>query len=68
MSVMAIFQQLSYNPQVMDPERQGLIERARELNTSSFPTIEMQERIREVCSEYLIEAKVDVDLLLRHED
>jgi hypothetical protein len=30
--------------------------------------IELQERIREVCSEYLIEAKVDVDRLLSHED
>jgi len=63
---MGIFQQLQSAS--MDPERQKLIERARELNTSSFPAIEMQERIREVCSEYLIEAKVDVDSLLRHED
>ena len=52
----------------MDPDRQKLIQKARELNTSSFPVIELQERIREVCSEYLIEAKVDVDHLLRHED
>jgi len=66
MSVMGMFQQLQSAS--MDPERQKLIERARELNSSSFPTIEMQERIREVCSEYLIEAKVDVDRLLRHED
>jgi HEAT repeat protein len=28
----------------------------------------LQERVREVCSEYLIEAKVDVDRLLAHED
>jgi hypothetical protein len=52
----------------MDSDRQKLIQRASELNTSSFPVIELQERIREVCSEYLIEAKVDVDHLLRHED
>jgi HEAT repeat protein len=52
----------------MDPARQKLIQRATELNTSSFPVIELQERIREVCSEYLIEAKVDVDRLLKHED
>jgi hypothetical protein len=52
----------------MDSERQNLIQRARELNTSDLPVIELQERIREVCSEYLIEAKVDVDRLLRHQD
>jgi HEAT repeat protein len=52
----------------MDSERQKLIQRARELNTSDLPVIELQERIREVCSEYLIEAKVDVDCLLRHQD
>lgn len=52
----------------MDSHRQQLIQRAKELNTLSFPVIEFQERIREVCSEYLIEAKVDVDRLLRHED
>jgi HEAT repeat protein len=52
----------------MDPKRQKLIEKARELNTSDFPVIELQERIREVCSEFLIEAKVDVDRLLRHGD
>ncbi len=52
----------------MDPDRQNLIARARELNSSSFPVIELQERIREVCSEYLVEAKVDVDRLLGHED
>ncbi|HME35129.1 MAG TPA: HEAT repeat domain-containing protein [Candidatus Sulfotelmatobacter sp.] len=52
----------------MNPERQKLIERARELNTSGLPAIEIEERIREVCSEYLIEAKVDVDRLLRNED
>jgi hypothetical protein len=52
----------------MDSARQTLIERARELNTTSFPVVDLQERIREVCSEYLIEAKVDVDRLLRHAD
>ncbi len=52
----------------MNPERQKLIERARALNTSSFPVSEFEDRIREVCSEYLIEARVDVDRLLRHED
>lgn len=52
----------------MNAERQKLIERARELNTSSFPVSELEDRIREVCSEYLIESKVDVDHLLRHED
>ena len=30
--------------------------------------MELQERIREVCSEYLIEAKVNVARLLGHED
>src|SRR5580692_3446466 len=54
--------------QAMDSDRQKLIERARELNTSNFTVIELQERVREVCAEYLIEAKVDVDRLLRHED
>jgi hypothetical protein len=52
----------------MDAARQKLIERARELNISTFPVEEMEDRISEVCSEYLIEAKVDVDRLLRHED
>jgi len=52
----------------MNADRQKLIERARELNTSSFPVSELEQRIREVCSEYVIEAKVDVDRLLRHED
>ncbi len=52
----------------MDSDRQKLIQRARELNSSSFPVIELQERIREVCSEYLVEAKVDVNRLLGHED
>jgi len=52
----------------MDPDRQRLIDRAKELNTSQLPVAELQERIREVCSDYLIEAKVDVDRLLRHED
>jgi hypothetical protein len=52
----------------MDSDRQRLIQRARELKTSDLPVMELQERIREVCSEYLIEAKIDVDHLLRHED
>ncbi len=52
----------------MDAARQKLIDRARELNTSTFPVEEMQDRIDEVCSEYLIEAKVDVDRLLKHDD
>jgi HEAT repeat protein len=52
----------------MDSDRQKRIQRAKELNTADFPVMELQERIREVCSEYLIEAKVDVDRLLRHED
>ena len=52
----------------MNAARQKLIERARELNTSTFPVDEMQDRIHEVCSEYLIEAKVDVDRLLKHVD
>ena len=52
----------------MDAARQRLIDRARELNTSTFPVEEMQDRIDEVCSEYLIEAKVDVDRLLKHDD
>src|SRR3974390_2701390 len=52
----------------MDAARQRLIDRARELNSTTFPVIEIQERIREICSEYLIEAKVEVDRLLRHED
>jgi HEAT repeat protein len=52
----------------MDSNRQRLIEKAKELNTRSFSVIELQERIREVCSEYLIEAKVDVERLLAHED
>ncbi|MFZ3343192.1 MAG: HEAT repeat domain-containing protein [Terriglobales bacterium] len=38
------------------------------MNTSTFPVDEMQDRIDEVCSEYLIEAKVDVDRLLKHDD
>jgi hypothetical protein len=45
-----------------------LVERAKELNTLELPVLELQQRIREVCSEYLIEAKVDVDRLLRHND
>jgi hypothetical protein len=52
----------------MDPARQELIERARELNTCAFPVDEMQDRINQVCTEYLIEAKVDVDRLLKHDD
>ncbi len=49
-------------------ERQKLIDRARELNTQTFDVSELQERIQEVCREYLIEAKVDVDRLLSHDD
>lgn len=52
----------------MNSDRQKLIQRARELNTTDFPVVELQERSREVCFEYLIEAKVDVDRLLRHQD
>ena len=52
----------------MDPSREKFIQRAKELNTLELPVLELQERIREVCSEYLIEAKVDIDRLLRHED
>ena len=52
----------------MDADRQKLIDRAKELNTYNFPVMELQERIREVCSEYLVEAKVDVDRLLQHAD
>jgi hypothetical protein len=52
----------------MDANRQKLIERARELNRANLSVTEIQERIREVCSEFLIEAEVDVDALLRHED
>lgn len=51
----------------MDAERQRL-NRAKALNVGNFSVTEMQERIREVCSEYVIEAKVDVDRLLKHED
>jgi HEAT repeat protein len=52
----------------MDANRHKLIDRAKELNTSAFSVIETQERIREVCAEYVIEAKVDVDRLLAHPD
>jgi hypothetical protein len=52
----------------MDSAREKLVQRARELNTSNFSVIELQERIREVCSEYLIEAKVDLERLLKHQD
>lgn len=52
----------------MDPKRQKLIQKAQELNTSDLPVLEVQERIREVCSEYLIEAQVDVNRLLKHSD
>ena len=52
----------------MNAARQKLIERAMELNTSTFPVDEMKDRIHEVCSEYLVEAKVDVDRLLKHDD
>jgi HEAT repeat protein len=52
----------------MDAARQRLIDKAKELDTSDFEVDELQQRIREVCSEYLIEAKVDVDRLLKHPD
>jgi hypothetical protein len=52
----------------MDPKRQKLIERAKEIETSELSVVDLEERTREVCSEYLIEAKVDVDRLLGHED
>src|SRR6266853_976928 len=57
-------------PKAMDAARQKLIDKAKELNMSDFDVDvdELQQRIREVCSEYLIEAKVDVDRLLRHPD
>ena len=67
MSDMAIYQQLIESA-LVDAERQRLIDRAKELNAGSFSVSEMQERIREVCSQHLIEAKVDVDRLLKHED
>ncbi|MGH9496260.1 MAG: HEAT repeat domain-containing protein [Candidatus Sulfotelmatobacter sp.] len=67
MSVAGIFQPLPYN-RIMDAARQKFIDRARELNTSTFSVDEIQNRIDEVCSEYLIEAKVDVDRLLMHDD
>ncbi len=63
---MGILQQLEWL--TMDPAREKLIERAKELNTLELPVVELQQRIREVCSEYLIEAKVDVDRLLQHND
>jgi hypothetical protein len=53
---------------VTNSDRQKLIQRARELNTTDFSVIELKERIREVCVEYLIEAKVDVNRLLKHQD
>jgi hypothetical protein len=52
----------------VDPARQKLIDRARELNTQNLSVAETKERIWEACSEWLIEAKIDVDRLLRHED
>lgn len=52
----------------MDPNRQKLIERAKEVNTCELSVVELEERIREICSEYLVEAKVDVDRLLSHHD
>ena len=52
----------------MDATRQKLIRRAEEINTSDLSVIDLQERMREVCSEHLIEAKVDVNRLLGHED
>jgi HEAT repeat protein len=52
----------------VDLDRQKLIERAEEINTCELSVVELEERVREVCSEYLIEAKVDVDQLLSHDD
>ena len=52
----------------MNPERQRLIDRARELDTREFSSEELQSRIQEICSEYVIEAKVDVARLLKHPD
>ena len=52
----------------MDPRRQKLIQRAQDLNKPDLPILEIQQRVREVCSEYLIEARVDVNRLLMHFD
>jgi hypothetical protein len=52
----------------VDAARQKLIDRAKELSISTLPVDEMQDRIHEVCTECLIEAKVDVDRLLKHDD
>jgi hypothetical protein len=52
----------------VDAARQKLIDRAKELSISTLPVDEMQDRIHEVCTECLIEAKVDVDRLLQHDD
>ena len=49
----------------MDAARQKLMDREKEPNTRSFPALEMQERTHEACADYLVEAKVDVDRLLR---
>ena len=45
-----------------------MIDRAKELNTQDFTSRELEVRIREVCANYVIEAKVDVDRLLRHHE
>jgi hypothetical protein len=55
-------------PNDMDEQRQKLIDKAKELNTHDFAPMELRVRIREVCAHYVIEAKVDVDRLLRHPD
>jgi hypothetical protein len=52
----------------VDAARQKLIDRAKELSIPTLPVDEMQDRIHEVCTECLIEAKVDVDRLLKHDD
>ncbi|HZP24355.1 MAG TPA: HEAT repeat domain-containing protein [Terriglobales bacterium] len=58
----------NYNEAVDNPERQRLIRRAIELNTMELDATDVEHRVREVCKEWLIEAKVDVDRLLSHKD
>ena len=52
----------------MNLGRRRVIDRAREVEAREFSAEELQNRIREICREYLIEAKVDVARLLRHPD